>query len=119
MMNTRSVRPYFVAVLLLGCGWLAVPPGFAQSITLQSDETRVAEETTIPGAATEGTRGSCNFAAGISDLRVPGTRRLYVEPLIILGKHQDQHLYFGQDNPGFEDERAGSIRSVWWSLSSS
>lgn len=136
------MRHRFLTVPAAGVmAWFLSVPCFAQSIILQSDETRVleefswvpygffsdsfglglgigagysgwpAEESTVLGAATIGTRGSYNVAAGVSDLPVPGIRRLYVEPLAIFGKYQNQFLYFGQDNPGFENERAGSNES--------
>ena len=66
------------------------------------------EETSLLGSITVGTKGSYNIIAAISDLRVPGFRRLYVEPLLIFGRYQDQFLYIGKNNAGFEGQRAGA-----------
>ncbi|MCB1069523.1 MAG: hypothetical protein H7A43_06975 [Verrucomicrobia bacterium] len=117
---------------------MSARPGLAQSILYNSTETRLtedfawipyafssasfglgfgvgasysgwpAEESSLIGAATLGTKFSYNFALGASDLRVPGAKRLYVEPLLILGKYQDQFIYAGRNNPGFEGQRAGA-----------
>ena len=66
------------------------------------------EQTSLLGAITLGTKGSYNIIASASDLRVPGFERLYVQPLLIFGRYQDQFLYIGRNNPGFEGQRAGA-----------
>ncbi len=67
-----------------------------------------AEETTVLGDITLGTTGSYTIAASISQLRIPGTKRLYMTPFFMGRRYQDQILYNGSNNPGFEGERAGS-----------
>jgi hypothetical protein len=66
------------------------------------------ETSSLLFAITAGTKMSYNIMASGSDIRVPGTRRLYVEPFIMLGRYQDQFIYAGRNNPGFEGQRAGS-----------
>jgi len=66
------------------------------------------EPSSVLGAITLGTKGSYNFIGAITDLRVPGTRRFYMNPLFVFGRYQDQFIYAGKSNPGFEGERAGA-----------
>jgi len=139
-MQTKTLTftswPLLALMLLVAMG--APLNSRAQSIILNSDETRVFqdfnwlpyaffsdsfglgfgaggaysglinEETSLLGAATLGTKGSYNFILSASDLRVPGCKRLYLQPLFIFGRYQDQFLYIGQNNPGYEGQRAGS-----------
>ena len=65
-------------------------------------------ESSILGAATVGTSGSYNLVLGGSQLRFPGIKRLYVEPLVMTARYQDQFLYVGSKNEGFEGKRAGA-----------
>lgn len=125
------------AVVTVGCLFTALP-AHAQSILFKADDTRLVDkfhwipyaffsesfglgfgvgagytgwprpETTLLGTATLGTKGSYNFALGASDLRVYPFQRLYMKPFAMLGKYQDQWLYVGQNNPGFEGQRAGA-----------
>ncbi len=67
-----------------------------------------AEETTLLGAVTVGTTGSYNAAVGLMQMRVPGFKRLYMSPFVMAGYYVDQILYVGQNNPGYEGERAGA-----------
>lgn len=70
-----------------------------------------APESSVLGAVTMGTRGSYNLALGASQLRVPGFERLYLTPMAVLARYRDQYLYVGNQNPGFEGQRAGSSSS--------
>ncbi len=65
-------------------------------------------ESGLLGAVTVGTTGSFNVALGGTQLRMPGTERLYLYPLAVAARYVDQDLYIGRNNPGFEGERAGS-----------
>ena len=65
-------------------------------------------ETSLLGAVTLGTKGSYNVALGATDLRISPLQRLYLNPFVMLGKYQDQWLYVGRNNPGFEGQRAGA-----------
>lgn len=124
-------------LVLLTAGFKPLPAG-AQSILLNADEDRLFEqfhwlpyafysgsfglgfgvggsysgvpyeETSFLGALTLGTKGSYNLVAAANDLRMPGFKRLYVRPLFMFGKYQDQYLYAGQNNPGYEGQRAGA-----------
>lgn len=67
-----------------------------------------APESSLLGAVTLGTTGSFNLAVGGSQLRLPGTERLFLYPLALFARYQDQDLYIGSNNPGFADQRAGS-----------
>ena len=70
-----------------------------------------APESSMLGAFTVGTKGSYNVAVGGSQLRVPGFERLYVTPTAVLARYQDQFLYVGRNNAGFEGQRAGASTS--------
>jgi hypothetical protein len=67
-----------------------------------------AEETSVLGAITLGTKGSYNIVGSASDLRFPGVERLYMQPLLMFGRYHEQFLYIGRNNPGFEGQRAGA-----------
>ena len=66
------------------------------------------EPTSTIGAVTLGTKGSYNVALAMSDLRFPGTRRLYTRPFVMSGRYQDQFIFVGRNNAGFEGQRAGA-----------
>jgi hypothetical protein len=68
-------------------------------------------ESSLLGAVTVGTTGSFNLAFGGSQLRLPGTDRLFLYPLAVFARYQDQDLYIGSNNPGFAGQRAGSHNS--------
>ena len=136
MSNRTVLGSTAAAFLLVSLVFPALSP--AQSIVYQSDETRLvnnfswlpyafysgsfglgfgvggvytgrpAEESAALGAATVGTKGSYNVMFRYSNLRVPGTSRLYIAPLGMFGRYQDQFIYAGQNNPGFEGQRAGA-----------
>ncbi|MDF3129831.1 BamA/TamA family outer membrane protein [Kiritimatiellaeota bacterium B1221] len=67
-----------------------------------------AEETSVLGAVTIGTTGSYNAALGLNQVRVPGFKRLYISPYVIVGEYVDQILYVGSKNQGYEGQQAGS-----------
>lgn len=70
-----------------------------------------APESSVLGAVTVGTSGSYTMALGGSQWRVPGFERLYVTPMAVLARYQNQFLYVGRHNPGFEGQRAGASTS--------
>jgi hypothetical protein len=112
----------------------------AQSITLNSNEKRVAEEcnwipyafytksmgfalgvgagktawpqeqSSILGTLALGSRGTYLFAGGATDLRMPGTERLFLDIIMSSGYYIEDTLYVDA-NPDFSDERAGSNES--------
>lgn len=68
-------------------------------------------ESSLLGAITVGTTGSYNVALGGSQLRIPGLDRLFLYPMAVLARYQNQDLYVGTRNPGFEGQRAGAHNS--------
>jgi hypothetical protein len=132
-----AIRGVSIGALLLVLAGTSRPV-MAQSIILDSDEERIfqdftwlpyafysgsfglgfgaggaysgwhEEQTSLLGALTLGTKGSYNVMGAASDLRVPGFQRLYFQPLFMFGRYQDQFLYIGLNNAGFEGERAGA-----------
>ncbi len=108
----------------------------AQSIVLESDEIRLAseynwlpyafytkslgltfgvgagktafpqEQASLMGTLAFGTKGTYFFAGGVTDLRIPGTRRLFVDVMASSGYYVDDILYIN-GNSDFGGERAG------------
>ena len=133
---TKRLPTICLAPLLIGLFLPQSLP--AQSIILNSDEERVfenfywlpyaffsqsfglgigaggaysgwpSEESSVMGALTVGTKLSYNVAGAISDMPIPGTKRLYMQPFFMVGRYQDQFLFVGRNNPGFEGQRAGA-----------
>ena len=63
------------------------------------------EQSSAIGALTVGTEGAYNAALALTDWQVPGVSRLVVEPLVVIGKYENQRLHIGQN---FEP---GSVRA--------
>lgn len=70
-----------------------------------------APESSALGAVTVGTTGSFNAALVLNQIPVPGVERLYVQLAGVTARYQDQLLYVGRQNPGFEGQRAGTSGS--------
>ena len=68
-------------------------------------------ESSLLGAVTMGTTGSYNIAFGGSQLRIPGLDRLFFYPMAVVARYQNQDLFVGTQNPGFEGQRAGAHNS--------
>lgn len=86
--------------------------GFGLGVGLGGGKSNfLQEQSSIFGALTLGTAKAYNASVIINNLRVPGTKRLFVSPLFVAGLYQNQRLYVGSNNPGYEGERAGSNES--------
>lgn len=55
--------------------------------------------------------GSSFLMLGGSNLRIPGFERLHINPKVMFGHFTHLRIYVGDDNPGYEGERAGSNES--------
>ncbi len=136
-MTSLKIKKIILLTFLLIVSSLAVN---AQSITLNADEARLAgeynwipyafytksmgfalgigagktawpqEQASMLGTVAIGSRGTYLFAGGASDLRIPGTKRLFLDILMSSGYFIEDTLYVDA-NPGFPKERAGSNES--------
>lgn len=70
-----------------------------------------APESSLLGAVTIGTTGSFIVSLGGSQLRIPGSERLFFYPVAVAARYMDQRIHVGRDNPGFEGQRAGAHNS--------
>lgn len=68
------------------------------------------EQSSAIGTLAFGTKGTYFFAGGASDIRIPGTERLFMDMLFSSGYYVDGTLFINA-NPEFPDERAGSNES--------
>ncbi len=65
------------------------------------------KQASLLGTAIAGSKGSAmGFLVG-QDLQLPGTKRLFLDPVISLGYYQNIEAYI-DGNPDFPDERSGS-----------
>ena len=131
---TRKRKEILLIAFLLIASSLLIN---AQSITLKSDEVRLAseynwipygfytdslgltfgvgagktawpqEQASLIGTLAFGTKGTYFFAGGGTDIRVPGFERLFVDIMFSSGYYVDATHYVN-GNPDFTGERAGS-----------
>jgi hypothetical protein len=64
-------------------------------------------QSALIATAMAGTKGSGMLALIGRDIRIPGTERLFLDPIISAGYFSDAEAYIDGE-PGFPDERAGS-----------
>ena len=133
-------KTFSICLFALLVGSVVTNRSHGQSIVLKSDETRLTseynwlpyafytkslgltfgvgggktafpqEQSSVLGTLAFGTKGTYFFAGGVTDLRVPGTKRLFLDFMFSSGYYVDDTIYIN-GNPEFRNERAGSNES--------